>query len=65
MTDSTLLEGHREATLNRARRWGGDYLIAPQDTTYYNYSGHGAMEGLGRLQGKVKGLLQHNQELRS
>lgn len=37
-----------------------EYLIAAQDTTYYNYSGQAQMSGLGVIQGKVRGLMQHN-----
>jgi len=39
---------------------GSEYITAAQDTTYYNYSGQRAMVGLGEIQGKVRGLLQHN-----
>ncbi|MDJ1174604.1 hypothetical protein [Roseofilum capinflatum] len=38
----------------------GEYLIAAQYTTYYNYSGQKQMSGLGVIQGKVRGLIQHN-----
>ena len=37
-----------------------EYLIAAQDTTYYNYPGQAQMSGLGIIQGKVRGLMQHN-----
>lgn len=55
-----MLEGHLTNTIERAEASSGDYLIAAQDTTYYNYSGHKQMEGLGVIQGKVKGIMQHN-----
>ena len=60
MTPDTMLEGHIANTLARAEVSEGDYLIAAQDTTYYNYSGHVQMEGLGVIQGKLKGIMQHN-----
>ena len=31
-----------------------------QDTTSYNYSGQQARAGWGKIQGQVKGVLQHN-----
>lgn len=55
-----MLQGHLQATLQRAASTTGEYLLAVQDTTFYNYSGHTAMKGLGKLQGQVKGILQHN-----
>lgn len=60
MTSDIMLEGHISSTVERAGLSGGDYLIAAQDTTYYNYSGHKQMEGLGVIQGDVKGIVQHN-----
>lgn len=60
MNDSILLSGHVAATLERVQASDEGYLIAAQDTTYYNYSGQKQMAGLGRLQGRVRGLLQHN-----
>lgn len=55
-----MLEGHLAATLQRAKDCQGDYLIAAQDTTYYNYTTHQAMTGLGTIQGDIKGIAQHN-----
>lgn len=55
-----MLEGHLHATLQRAAASTDPYLIAVQDTTFYNYSTHKAMQGLGTLQPAVKGVLQHN-----
>lgn len=55
-----MLSGHLAETLERARHREEEYLIAVQDTTYYNYTTHKAKAGLGQLQGKVRGLLQHN-----
>lgn len=60
MTTTTLLSGHVKATQERVAMSDGDYIIAPQDTTYYNYSGHAAMSGLGVIQGTVRGVMQHN-----
>ena len=54
MTTETMLQGHYEATLERCRQSSSDYVIVPQDTTYYNLTSHKA------LQGKLKGTLQHN-----
>lgn len=47
-------------TRERANASESEYLIAAQDTTYYNYSGHRQMSGLGVIQGNVRGLMQHN-----
>ena len=60
MTSETMLSGHIAATVARAKASDSDYLIAAQDTTYYNYSGHNSMAGLGVIQGKIQGLMQHN-----
>ncbi|MGK7891831.1 MAG: IS4 family transposase [Leptolyngbyaceae cyanobacterium] len=60
MTSATMLSGHLATTRARAQASDSDYLIAAQDTTYYNDSGQSQMSGLGRIQGKVRGLMQHN-----
>lgn len=60
MTSETMLSGHIAATVERAHASDSDYLIAAQDTTYYNYSGHESLSGLGVIQGKLQGLMQHN-----
>ena len=60
MNDSTTLSGHVAATRARVQASDREYLIAAQDTTDYNYSGQAQMSGLGRIQGKVRGLMQHN-----
>lgn len=60
MNTEVMLSGHVRATKARIQEAGGAYVLVPQDTTTYNYTGHAAMTGLGKLQGKVKGLLQHN-----
>lgn len=60
MDASKMISGHLSTTLTRAQASSGDYLLAAQDTTYYNYSGHHQMTGLGTIQGRIKGLMQHN-----
>ena len=60
MKPEIMLSGHREETIIRASNCEGEYVIAAQDTTYYNYTGHKQMEGLGTIQGQIKGLMQHN-----
>lgn len=60
MSETVLLSSHQQATVERAAASEGSYLIAAQDTTYYNYSGQREMAGLGILQGKRRGVLQHN-----
>lgn len=55
MSTQIMLEGHISNTIQRVQASSGSYLITAQDTTYYNYSGHHQMEGLGEIQGKVKG----------
>lgn len=65
MKPEILLSGHREETIARASDCGGEYVIAAQDTTYYNYTGHKQMEGVGKIQGKIKGVMQHNMMLMS
>jgi len=58
MKPEIMLSGHIEETLARASNCGGEYVIAAQDTTYYNYTGQKKMEGLGKIQGKTFGLMQ-------
>ena len=60
MNKEVMLSGHIEAPKKRMENTEGDYVIAAQDTTYYNYSGHQKMSGLGVIQGKVRGLMQHH-----
>ncbi len=60
MNPYVMLSGHIQATRERAETTEGDYVIAAQDTTYYNYSGQKKMSGLGVIQGKVRGVMQHN-----
>ncbi len=60
MNPQTMLEGHRQATLDRIQNTAGNYILALQDTTLYNYTTHSQMKGLGKKQGAVKGILQHN-----
>jgi len=65
MNEEVMLSGHISETINRAEASGGEYLIAAQDTTYYNYTGQQEMEGLGAIQGNIRGLIQHNMMLLS
>ena len=60
MTPEKMLKGSIKATVQRCGEAKGERIIVAQDTTYYNYSGHKKMEGLGVIQGKVKGIIQHN-----
>lgn len=60
MTPTVMLEGHIASTKQRIEQSAGEYVLVAQDTTYYNYSGHRAMAGLGQIQGNVKGIMQHN-----
>ena len=60
MTPSVMQEGHLSATKERIQADDGEYLLVAQDTTYYNYSGQPAMAGLGKIQGNIKGVMQHN-----
>ena len=53
-------EGHLSATKARIEADAGEYILVAQDTTYYNYSGQQAMAGLGKIQGNIKGIMQHN-----
>lgn len=60
MNPSELLSGHISATVARCQSQSISRIIVAQDSTYYNYSGQSAMEGLGSIQGNIKGLVQHN-----
>lgn len=60
MNGDVMLSSHIGATAERAKATEGEYLIAWQDTTFYNYTGHKQMQGLGKLQGGILGILQHN-----
>ena len=60
MTTTVMQEGHWSATKARIQADEGEYLLVAQDTTYYNYSGQQAMAGLGKIQGNIKGIMQHN-----
>lgn len=60
MTPNIMLEGHIANTIARANSSPDEYLIAAQDTTYYNYSGHHQMKGLGVIKDRIKGVMQHN-----
>jgi hypothetical protein len=60
MKPKIMLAAHKQETITRAVNSGGQYIIAVQDTTYYNYTGHSKMSGIGKIQGKLRGILQHN-----
>lgn len=60
MVASTLLKGHVQATVERAKAACSQRIIVAQDTTYFNYSSHKTKQGLTPIQGQVKGLVQHN-----
>lgn len=60
MTPTRMMEGHLAATITRAKAADGAFLLALQDTTYYNYCSHPAMKGLGKIRGDIKGVIQHN-----
>jgi hypothetical protein len=53
-----ILEGHYQASIARAK--GARIVLAVQDTTLLNYSGHPATQGLGYLQDlEMRGMLVH------
>ena len=60
MKPAVMREGHLSSTKARISQSEGEYILVAQDTTYYNYSGHQAMAGLGKIQGNVLGIMQHN-----
>ena len=60
MQTDKMLQGHVQATVARCQASPSEAIIVSQDTTYYNLSGHQGMEGLGPIQGKLKGTVQHN-----
>ena len=60
MDTSVLLESHLSSSKDRINSLEEDYILVAQDTTYYNYTGHKAMANLGRIQGDVLGIAQHN-----
>ena len=60
MNKGVMLSSHLSSTIARAKATEGEYLVASQDTTFYNYTGHKSMDGLGKLQGGILGILQHN-----
>jgi hypothetical protein len=60
MTATVMQEGHLSATKARIQADEGEYILVAQDTTYYNYSGQQAMAGRGKIQGNIKGIMQHN-----
>lgn len=55
-----MLEPHIQETILRIEQQKDSYIVVAQDTTYLNYSGQKEMTGLGIIQGKILGLVQHN-----
>lgn len=55
-----ILQGHIQATVERARSSASPVIIVPQDTVFYDYSGHKTKQGLTTIQQQAKGLVQHN-----
>lgn len=60
MDTDKMLKGHIEATVARCAASGGEVIVVSQDATYYNLNGHQSLSGLGFIQGKLKGTVQHN-----
>ena len=60
LTPYLMLENHRAKTLTHIKNRSEDYIIIAQDTCVYNYTGHKKMEGIGKIQGNILGILQHN-----
>lgn len=58
--ERVMLSGHLQQTIQRSVEADGSYIVVPQDTTTFNYNGHKDMDGLGVLQGNIRGILQHN-----
>ena len=64
MNSKMMLSGHTLETKARAVASESKYLIAAQDTCFYNYNGHKQISGLGNISTKAKnaakGVIQHN-----
>lgn len=60
METNTILDGHFQATANRCRAASGKFIVVAQDSTYLNYSGQLQMDGLGVIQDRILGFVQHN-----
>jgi hypothetical protein len=60
MNTDKMLEGHVKATVERCQNSASHVLIVSQDSALYNLTTHEALLGLGTLQGKLKGTIQHN-----
>lgn len=60
MKPEVMRQGHLSSTKQRIEQSAGEYVVVAQDTVYYNYSGHFSMAGLGKIQGDLLGLMQHN-----
>ena len=53
-------QGHRQASFERACADPGQFLVAAQDTCFFNYTSHPAMKGLGRIRGDILGIAMHS-----
>jgi hypothetical protein len=60
MDPAQMLAGHIAATVKRLDNSASEWLLVAQDTTYYNFSTHKQLSGLGAIQGNLKGVLQHS-----
>ncbi|PRX97425.1 DDE family transposase [Pontibacter ummariensis] len=60
MDTEKMLKGHVQATVARCAAASGEVIVVSQDTTYYNLNSQHSLSGLGLIQGKLKGTLQHN-----
>lgn len=60
MDTDKMLAGHTRATVARCAAASGDVVVVSQDSTYYNLHSHHSLSGLGFIQGKLKGTVQHN-----
>lgn len=60
MDTGKMLEGHTQAAVARCAASSGEAVVVSQDSTYYNLHSHHGLRGLGFIQRKLKGTVQHN-----
>jgi len=61
VSDTDIIEAHRQATLQRIKAGGYGCILSVQDTTEYNFNHHPATVGLGPLDNPtVKGFFVHS-----
>jgi hypothetical protein len=60
MNESVMLSSHIHTTKLRCQKDESEYLLVPQDTTYYNYHKHSKLSGLGMIGTSLRGIVQHN-----